>query len=52
MVKSVWLIIVTGISISGRVSEVLNNLRLSSELATHNGYTGPKKALLNSMKIF
>ena len=43
---------VTGISISGRVSEVLNNLRLSTETATYNGYTGPKKALLNSMKIF
>ena len=43
---------VTGISISGRVSEVLNNLHLSTETATYNGYTGPKKALLNSMKIF
>ena len=43
---------VTGISISGRASEVLNTLRLSSEIAVENGYTGPKKALINCMKIF
>ena len=43
---------VTGISISGRASEVLNNLRLSAEIAVENGYTGPKKALINCMKVF
>ena len=43
---------VTGISISGRASEVLNDLRLSAEVTTHNGYTGPKKALLNCLKVF
>ena len=43
---------VTGISITGKVREVLNSLRLSSEIAVHNGYTGPKKALINCMKIF
>ena len=43
---------VTGISITGQVRDVLNTIRLSTEIVTHNGYTGPKKALLNSMKIF
>lgn len=43
---------VTGISISGKVRDVLNSLRLSTEIAVHNGYTGPKKAILNDMKIF
>ena len=43
---------VTGVSISAKVSDVLNNLRLSSELANHNGYVGPKKALLSGVKIF
>ena len=43
---------VTGISISGRASEVLNSLRLSSEIAVADSYTGPKKALINCMKIF
>ena len=43
---------VTGISINGRVSEVLNNIRLSAEIAVENGYTGPKKAMINCMKVF
>lgn len=48
----VKIIPVTGISITGQVREVLNTLRLSKEIASHNGYTGPKNALLNCMKIF
>lgn len=43
---------VTGISISGKLSEVLNHIRLSAEIAVHNGYSGPRKALLSQMQIF
>lgn len=43
---------VTGISITGQVRDVLNNLRLSTEVAAVNGYTGPKQALVSCMKIF
>lgn len=43
---------VTGISIAGKVSEVLGSLRLSSETAVENGYTGPAKAILGCMKVF
>lgn len=46
------LIPVTGISVSGSVSQVLNTIRLSSKTATQDGYTGPDKALLSNMKIF
>ena len=43
---------VTGISISGKASQVLNDLRLSAEIAVHDNYTGPRKALISCMKIF
>ena len=43
---------VTGVSITGSLREVLNHIRLSSDLAVHNGYTGPGKALLSHMKVF
>ena len=43
---------VTGISISGRASEVLNTIRLSTEIVVEDGYTGPKKALIPCLKIF
>ena len=43
---------VTGISISGSVSDVLNTIRFSDETATQDGYMGPKKALLTNMNIF
>ena len=43
---------VTGISISGRATEVLNSIRLSSEIAVQDGYTGPKQALIDCLKIF
>ena len=36
---------VTGISISGKLSTALANMRLSNEIATHRGYCGPKCAL-------
>ncbi len=43
---------VTGISISGSASEVLNSIRFSSKLSVYNGYMGPEKAQLTNMKIF
>ncbi len=43
---------VTGISITGKLSEVLNSIRLSEDIAVHDKYMGPEKALLSGMKIF
>ena len=43
---------VTGVSISGKLSQVLENIRFSSEVAVHGGYTGPAKAALQDMTIF
>ena len=46
------LIVSTGISISGSVSQVLNEIRFSSEVGIEGGYLGPAKAVLTNMKIF
>ena len=43
---------VTGISISGKLSEILSTLRLSRNVTTVNGYHGPEQALLSHMKIY
>ena len=43
---------VTGISVSGKLQDVLNTLRLSEKTAIHDGYMGPAKAVLSGMKIF
>lgn len=43
---------ITGISITGKLSEVLSSIRLANEVATHDGYVGPKKAILSGMKVF
>ncbi|MBQ4637470.1 MAG: hypothetical protein IJB92_01895 [Clostridia bacterium] len=43
---------VTGISITGKLSDVLNNIRLSKETTTFGGYIGPKKALISDMTVF
>jgi len=43
---------VTGVSISGKLSQVLDSIRFSSETAVHGGYVGPAKAALQDMKIF
>ena len=43
---------VTGISISGKLTEVLNHIRLAPTTATFGGYHGPNKAILKEMKIF
>ena len=43
---------VTGISFSGSAAEALNTIRLSREITTRDRYTGPKKAILEGMKIY
>jgi len=43
---------VTGIFISGKVSQVLNRIRFSAGQGIHNGYCGPEKAVLEDMQIF
>ena len=43
---------VTGISVSGSLSKVLQTIRFSSTEAMHGAYVGPDKALLDDMKIF
>lgn len=43
---------VTGVSISGKLSEVLNHIRLSAKTTVFGGYSGPDKAILSHMKIF
>lgn len=43
---------VTGISISGKVSEVLQSIRLSDTVSVHDSYNGPDRAILSNMKIF
>lgn len=42
----------TGISVSGKLSEVLASIRLSTVSTVTEGYCGPEKALLSGMKIF
>ena len=42
----------TGISISGSLSEVLSEIRFSEDIALCGGYRGPAKALIGNMKIF
>ena len=43
---------VTGVSISGILSDVLNHIRLSNVIGIFNGYVGPEQAALANMKIF
>ena len=43
---------VSGISFSGSVAEAFNSIRLSREITTNDSYTGPKKAILEGMKIY
>lgn len=43
---------VTGVSISGKLSQVLGGIRLSQRKGIHNGYIGPEKAILQDMQIF
>ena len=43
---------VTGISISGKLSDVLKHIRLSEKQGLFGSYYGPEKALLTGMAIF
>ena len=43
---------VTGVSVSGKLSEVLESIRFSRETGVYNGYCGPSKAILQNMNIF
>ena len=43
---------VTGISISGKLSQVLGGIRLSRDVTTFGGYHGPDAAILSDMQIF
>lgn len=43
---------VTGISISGSLSQALSTIRFSNKEAVYGGYAGPDKALLDNLKIF
>ena len=43
---------VTGVSVSGKLSEVLNHIRFSRECTLCGNYYGPKKAVVEGMNIF
>ena len=43
---------VTGVSISGKVSEVLNHIRFSKDTALLGNFHGPRKAVIEGMNIF
>ena len=43
---------VTGVSISGKLSDVLNRIRFSKECALYGNYHGPRKAVIEGMNIF
>ena len=43
---------VTGISISGSLSEALRTIRLAEKQTVHDSYVGPEKAVLDNLKIF
>ena len=43
---------VTGVSVSGKLSEVLNQIHFSSDCALMGNFYGPKKAIIYGMNIF
>ncbi len=43
---------VTGIAMSGKLSEALNTARLSKETCVRGGYFGPRKIMLNGINIY
>ena len=43
---------VTGISVSGKLSDILNNIRFSKDCTVHANYHGPKTAYITGMNIF
>ena len=42
----------TGLSISGSLKAVLNNIRLAEETTVFGSYAGPAKAIVKDMKIY
>lgn len=42
---------VTGVSISGRLSDALNSMKLAKSITVNNFYRGPKYALFNGIEI-
>lgn len=42
----------TGISVSGQVSDILNHIRLSQKTVTRDSYCGPEKAILYGINIY
>ena len=43
---------VTGVSVSGKLSEVLNHIRFSSDCCLMGSYYGPRKAIIKGFNIF
>lgn len=43
---------VTGISMSGKLSDVLNTVVLSKEKTVYGAYSGPEKALMSNINVF
>ena len=43
---------VTGVSVSGKLSDVLNHIRFSTDCALCGNFYGPKKAVIEGMNIF
>ena len=43
---------VTGVSISGKLSDVLNHIRFSKDTALMGNFHGPRKAVIEGMNIF
>ena len=43
---------VTGVSVSGKLSEILNHIRFSKENTLMGSYYGPKKAIVEKLNIF
>ena len=43
---------VTGVSISGKLSDVLNHIRFSQDTALMGNFSGPRKAVIEGMNIF
>ena len=43
---------VTGISFSGSLAACLETIRLSADITTQDGYTGPARAILEGMNIY
>ena len=43
---------VTGVSLSGKLSDVLNHIRFSKETALMGNFHGPRKAVIEGMNIF